>query len=226
MMFTLGDPTLGGWVVTFGYLFCAFFSLRKYREEASFNQAAVHLLILTLLLFCLGINKQLDLQTFFFTAMKTLAKSHGWYEQRGMMQGAFVVIIGIGLLSSLLMARAFLIRSWSKNKPIWLGLMLLFVFIFLRAAAFNKFRYISEQSVLGFNLYAVLELSAIVLIGFGVSRYSGESRLIAEQAVIYDEGAEVSCPRCGKAAVARAAQGRKFKCKECFYKYEINVRPA
>jgi len=90
---------------------------------------------LTLLLVALGINKQLDLQSSLTEILRDLAKEHGWYEQRRMVQMFFVALMGLCVPLMFIMLRVAFLQSWKRFKTIWIGIVLLFIFIVIRAAS-------------------------------------------------------------------------------------------
>ena len=93
----IGDPSVLGWLTVVAYFYCAYLAFKvsrhcfsksdAWRERALWFGVFVFLLLL-------GINKQLDLQSFFTASLKYHAHQSGWYEQRRLFQVAFIAVIG------------------------------------------------------------------------------------------------------------------------------------
>jgi hypothetical protein len=171
----VGDPTIIGWTITIAYFIAAFLCWRTGRIERENNLGTRNshsyflwfgLLILLILL---GINKQLDLQTLLTSLGREISMTQGWYGKRREVQFVFTGFLGLfGLLS----IGVFI--WWLRNRfwEFWLiilGLVLLFSFIFIRAASFNHVNYLlNKWSVIGpFRMKYFVELGGIVLLGFG-----------------------------------------------------------
>ena len=134
---TLGDPTVIGWVTVVSYF--AGVLLALFAAQASSGGQRRFWLGLVVLLFVLGINKQLDLQSAFTAVGRCLSQSQGWYDQRQTVQIAFIVaVIGTSLAAGTLL-------SWSMRhhlKHVWLaltGVVFLLGFVVIRAAGFHHF---------------------------------------------------------------------------------------
>jgi hypothetical protein len=167
----IGDPTVMGWVTGAAYFIAALFcwiAARTHRiangGSAGGGQSRMWL-VLAILLTLLGINKQLDLQTWFTLALKSLARSHGWYEHRRVYQAWF-----IAALSALGVAGLVILRLWvgsSRNYPALAGAVLLTCFVVIRAASFHHVDRIIGLRIAGLRLNWVLELGGIFCIGAG-----------------------------------------------------------
>ena len=239
----IGDPTFAGWLIFFVYLAVVYRCYLQYvKVKVGFLDHNFWLVIgLFLLLLC--INKQLDLQTVFEASMKELAQSHGWYAQRRMMQITFIAILSISLLTGLVVLRSVLAKACRQHKAVCLGVLLLCVFIVLRAAAFNHLSFLNTHTYWGFNAHSLLELTALCVIFYGTfTRQSGTrqtgtrnsaTRHFADKhtqtqsaaiAFCAEKGDDVHCPNCNKQATAKAAHGRQFKCKACAAFYTVRIQ--
>ena len=234
----IGDPTIAGWLIFFAYLAVVYRCYLQYTKvKVGFLDHNFWLVIgVFLLLLC--INKQLDLQTVFEASMKELAQSHGWYAQRRMMQSVFIGLLSISLLTGLVVLRSVLAKACQQHKAVCLGVLLLCVFIVLRAAAFNHLSFLNTQTYWGFNAHSLLELTALCVMFYGTfKRFSSTShsatRHFADKktethstAIAYcaEKGDDVHCPNCNKPATAKAAQGRQFRCKSCSALYTVRIQ--
>lgn len=159
----IGDPTVIGWVTVAAYgaaMILCYLSSRK-MPAGPHRQFWFYM---TVIMALLGINKQLDLQTWFTQTGRDLAMENGWYERRRMVQVIFIAWLALaGILA----------MSWLKN---WLrhldryarraavGLVLLVVFVIVRATSFHHIDRMLGISLEGLRVNALLELSGIGLI--------------------------------------------------------------
>jgi hypothetical protein len=94
-------------------------------------------LVVTLFVFFLGVNKQLDLQTWVTEAGRTVTRKQGWYEQRRVIQMWFVAgvaVTGLGLLVGCF----WLGRSVLRQHPFTLlGMIFLACFVVIRATSMH-----------------------------------------------------------------------------------------
>lgn len=172
----IGDPSLGGWFTVAAYIFAAFLCWR----EARFTEASpkvkekmqVFWLLYAFGLVALGVNKQLDLQSWFTLAGKNIAIAGGWYEHRRTVQAIFlmaITLIGLLCLASL----SWLVRGfWSQNTLALAGGLFLLCFIVIRAASFHHVDQLLGLIFAGLKLNWILELSGIALIIAGALRHS------------------------------------------------------
>jgi hypothetical protein len=164
----LGDPTLGGWIVTLSYFVAAWLSLSVARRipqvlRESRRERWVWFAIAS---FCLlmGINKQADLQTLLTSLGKTVAASGGWYEHRRLVQAAFVLVFaGVGLVTAIL-AVTVAFRTSRPALAAVLGVGLLLGFAALRAAEFHHIDEAIEEPPLLARYGFLLEGVGILII--------------------------------------------------------------
>ncbi len=192
----IGDPTFMGWLTVVAYLAVAWLCVRAFKAEkrgpprpllptiaALFRVLRKHWprpplparraalwLVLAAIMLALGINKQLDLQTFVTQLGRSLAHSGGWYEERRFVQALFVGAIGIvGLVGLALLA--WLTRGQLRDFRVVLGgLAFLLCFVVIRAASFHTVDSLIRFAPLGIRMNWVLELGGIALVGVGVLR--------------------------------------------------------
>lgn len=186
--------------------------------------------LLAIFFLLLGINKQLDMQTWFVESIKDLSIQHGWYEQRRGLQIAFVSTLGVTMFLAIVSLRLFLLSIWHRYKLIWVGMLLLFGFILIRVASFQHIDIAIDSTILGVEWNVILEMSALLIIIWGTlvkqkvaSFHSVKLSEINPIVVVDKEGDVARCPQCGKQAVAPTVHQRKFKCRRCGYLYRVHV---
>lgn len=164
----IGDRTFFGWVTVIAYLLTAVLAIISTVNTSHLKLSAQQLenyrliwgLIALILLF-LGINKQLDLQTWFTVTAKNLALTEGWYDQRRMIQIIFILSIAIFGLVFL----AFLVWLMKDNQTNarWglIGLGMLTCFVIIRAASFHHVDRFIGLNFAGIPVNNILELGGI-----------------------------------------------------------------
>ncbi len=138
----IGDPTLFGWLTVLAYTAAAAAcAVCAWRAEDIFGakHGWQHRLIwggLAAALLFLGINKQLDLQSWFTAVIKTLAYEQGWYALGQRAQIYFIA--GLGMVSLFVMAMiTWQMRGlWRHYWLLLLGFLFLARFVIVRAASF------------------------------------------------------------------------------------------
>jgi DNA-directed RNA polymerase subunit RPC12/RpoP len=226
----LGDPTVFGWLTVMVYLAAVARCMVKAKESKFFGGNYQFWYYLATFLFLLGINKQLDLQTFFTELMRNRAHIYGWYQYRRPVQIAFIVIIGIGMTVALIGMRLFLANSWRRYKMTWIGIILMCTFILMRAASFHHFDLFIGHQILGLTVNVLLENGALLLIILGtylskkfVNPLSANTVNLYDFIEIASEDDGARCPKCGTQPLSKPKDGRVFKCRSCGYKYTVRV---
>lgn len=160
----IGDPTIFGWITVLAYTVAVMRCSFNASSSKKLGENYFFWLYLAMFLFLLGINKQLDLQSWFTQTMKDSAQAHGWYEHRRPMQTMFIALLGFGMLTALVSLRIFLTNSWRKYKLALVGIVLLCTFILMRAASFHHFDLFINNGIVGIKTNVLLEIGAILLI--------------------------------------------------------------
>jgi len=174
----IGDPSIMGWVTVGAYFLAALLSLRAlllHRERARLRPEARDERLLTwfwVFVVCamlfFGLNKQLDLQTWFTEVGRDLAKRDGWYEGRRRYQAAFIATIAlIGFAGTT--GLAVLLRSvLGRVVGALVGLGALATFVVVRAASFHHIDILLGRGTIRLNW--VLELGGIAWIAVSAWR--------------------------------------------------------
>ncbi len=163
-----GDNALMGWVTVGVYLVAALASGLVARRPVGPDPLALRerrfWAITAVVMLCLAINKQLDLQTLLTLLARCQAQLSGWYDARRGVQVAFIYLVaGGGAFALGLMAlalRGILGRVW----PALLGLGLVCVFVVIRAASFHHVDMFLSGTVARIKLNWLLELPGPVLV--------------------------------------------------------------
>jgi hypothetical protein len=173
----IGDPTVYGWATVAAYAFGALCCWRASRRGPSRERR--FWLVLAGIMAFLSINKQLDLQTLVTDAARFEAKRHGWYDQRGTVQLAFIFALGAASAAATIALLARMRRARGAVRGAIIGLALLLFFIFVRASSFDKMDWLIGQHLGSVRANHVMELSGIVFVTFCAciaSRRSGRAR--------------------------------------------------
>ena len=227
----IGNPTFLGWFICISYFVAVWICGNKALQAKRVSDNYPFWLSLTIFLLFLGIIKQLDLQTLFIQTIRYLSIQHGWYEQRKLVQIAFVALTSFGVLVSLISLRIFFADSWRRYKVAWFGIILLCTFILLRMALFDGVNvFLHQGDIATIAIDTILELGGIVIIILGAKNQPNQLRVQLKPFVdiveVHAECEHVSCPRCGYIPITTTKHGRVFKCKSCQHIYEFRLVSA
>lgn len=160
----IGDPTAAGWITVAAYAACAMLAFGVLRRPLKRPERLFWLVILLAML-ALGINKQLDLQSFLTATGRCIARHQGWYAERRGFQAHFietllaviVVLLGLGLW--------IMRRHLRRNGLALMGLAVVAGFVAVRAIGFHHFdALINSRTMLNLRFNFVLENAGLVLI--------------------------------------------------------------
>ena len=152
-------------------------------EDIASNERRAWLAISALFL-ALGINKQLDLQSALTETGRVLAHYQGWFEQRQLVQLAFIALVAIICLIA-----AIALLLWTRSAPTptrlaLIGTSMVLGFVLIRAASFHHVDQFIGQRILGLRWNWILEMSGISLVLFasqwrqvGIAKSSSSSRI-------------------------------------------------
>ncbi|MGB4813004.1 MAG: hypothetical protein WBP13_11080 [Methylophilaceae bacterium] len=172
----IGDPSIHGWITVVFYFIATVISANKFITLKKMGEGYRFWLFITVFLLLLGINKQLDLQTWFTQTLRDSAHVHGWYESRRQFQALFILGLAITTLFSLVSIRRFLAKSWHRHKIAWVGIELLCAFVLVRAASFHHFDVFINHHWLGVRFNVLLEIGAIIIIIVGAIKEGKPSK--------------------------------------------------
>jgi hypothetical protein len=164
----IGDPSPMGWATTAGYflaaLLCFRAALSARRADSNTRHKPLFWLLFALILLMLGVNKQLDLQTWFTFMGKNMAKAQGWYGDRHVVQGAFILfmmtagLFGVGGLG-------WMLRGTSPiYKLAMIGLTFLIVFVVIRAVSLHNIDRFIGHKIEGITMNVILENAGILCV--------------------------------------------------------------
>jgi len=165
----IGDPTPMGWITVAGYALAAWSCWRAGRAQGQTKpDSARHFWwLLTLGLAALGVNKQLDLQTWLTEIGRQLARAQGWYAQRHVVQiGLIFAVAAAGVAGALAMFRL----AWPMSPGRLLagvGLAFLLAFVLMRASSFHHVDVFLASTAMGLRWNWILELSGIGAVTVG-----------------------------------------------------------
>jgi hypothetical protein len=166
----IGDPTALGWttVATYlaGALICwrAAVAARGIRWPSYYSGEPLFWLLCAAFLFCLGINKQLDLQTWFTVVGKGLARDMGWYAQRRIVQAIFIMLIGLAGLVLLVVGVWWTGQLRAACRVALAGVVFLGIFVIIRAASFHHVDQMLGMRLGGLRINVLMEMGGALCI--------------------------------------------------------------
>ena len=162
-----GDPTIIGWFITLLYLLVSVISFYLLRRIKVINPDIEYKWFwfgAGILIFLLGINKQLDVQMLFADFARLYAKVSGMFENRKPFQQKIISLlatIGISIF-------AFMIyKLWNAPKRMWMALVgfcILFSFPLIRLVSLHSIEALLYSSLLSVKVVDVLEIIGITII--------------------------------------------------------------
>jgi len=160
----IGDPTIIGWVTVaaYGSAFIACVACARVQQKQDARQR--FWIIMAVIMALLGVNKQLDLQTWFTQTGRDLALAQGWYEERQAVQIAFIAALVLAAAGAMVFLQRAVGRLGREARWAATGLLLLAVFVVLRAASFHHIDRMLNIRLGTVTFNAVLELGGIACI--------------------------------------------------------------
>lgn len=181
-----GDPRAGGWLIFFSYFAVAVLCTRAFQasligsrlagdypnperrtkdRKAAYRASFLFWGIVIALFVFLGINKQIDLQTWLTEVGRRIAIAQGWYEQRATVQTIFVLTIAVTGVVTLAVLLKLTRDLLPRHVLAFAGLALLAVFLIVRAASFHALGPAMDYQFVGMRLSWYLEISGIFAVG-------------------------------------------------------------
>jgi hypothetical protein len=175
---SIPQADLADWLTVTGYLLCALLSFRAAWHAARRGQRREKIFWRTtsfLLLFLAG-NELLDLQTLLTSLGRAHAKTHGWYEKRRIVQFVFILTLCVAAALAGLMATWVAMRSDKGIRLALAGLVLIGLFVLLRAASFHHLDELLGGGATIVSLGVVQEIGGILVVAAGAAVYNRSSR--------------------------------------------------
>src|SRR5690348_6611362 len=121
----IGDRTFAGWFTVFLYvvatLGCVRVMLAMQRAQRPQHDSVAFWRNVAILFAALGVNKQLDLQTAFTELGRMVAREYGWYGQRADVQIAFIALVGLAVLATIVVMTMRLRRAPASTAITFFG---------------------------------------------------------------------------------------------------------
>ena len=164
----IGDPSAMGWVTVVAYFIAAIVLLGQWRLSAEIyqNHLKMHrrlLFLFAVTMIGLGINKQLDLQTWLTNVGRDISRAQGWWENRRVAQAVVLTLIVLcgGALMMVIVKADGVVK---EHRMALLGFLVLIVFVVVRASSFFQMDRLINFRVFGFRMNWFLELGGIAII--------------------------------------------------------------
>ena len=170
----IGDPSFFGWIIALLYLSVAYVSLLcGLREKGRGDDSSFSVLfwyLFAFLLFFLGANKQLDLQSLLIQIGRGIARYYGFYGQRREIQRIFVLVFAAFSIVTTGFLVKIMLHDFKKYSILFLGMFIVFLFILLRAASMSHIHVVPDtlRFVGGVRMRYVVEFCGIAVVGGGV----------------------------------------------------------
>ena len=176
----IGDPTIWGWLTVVAYAIAAVSALRAanvaHISGRNWKAEGAFWFGVTLLMVALGINKQLDLQSFLTEVARDWAKASGWYAGRRQVQEAAIVLLFISAVCAAVGSWVLMRRAATEIKLAVASLSLVIAFVVIRAASFHHIDALIGSQIGGVSWNALLELPGILLTALGAILYRARVR--------------------------------------------------
>ena len=166
----IGDPEISGWLTVLSYVICLWLALMVLRRRAKGGVRGRWLSIAALMAF-LGLNKQLDLQTALTATGRCMAQAQGWYDQRYLVQLAFIAGLVLGVALALIWAAKTLRGAMRRNGLALFGLAVLCGFVLVRAVGFHHFDWLISMDFATVRANFWFENTGLVLIAIPALPY-------------------------------------------------------
>jgi hypothetical protein len=167
----IGDPNVAGWLTVVLYVAAASTcllvarSIRKQEKGAPLARREFWLwCAFSFLLWFLGVNKQLDLQTALTELGRILARREGWYARRAHVQKEFIAIMCVFAMAAAAALLMLLRRMTIYVKMAALGMCFIGVFVLVRASSFHKVDAFLGTRLVHLRMNWILEMGGIAVV--------------------------------------------------------------
>ncbi|MCC6795745.1 MAG: hypothetical protein IT366_11565 [Candidatus Hydrogenedentes bacterium] len=156
----INDPTVFGWVIAAEYVIGA--AVCGINAGQAVHAASRRFWItLSGVMLLLGINKQLDFQTFVWLEGRKIARYQGWYEDRIWAQGALSIAIALsGIVFIYLLVRLSRYER-IEARVTMLGMVLLCVFVLVRSISYHPVDVFFGTVYGGWKLHRIIEMAGV-----------------------------------------------------------------
>ena len=166
----IGDPSFVGWLTVALYFIVALYCYRVYSSrdiifDTNKAQQNAFWLFLTIAFLLLGINKQMDFQSFLTDLGRALSIEHDWYQKRKIVQTWFIQTILICGFIMIALLLAIFKPVLKANALAIIGFGVLISFVAIRASSFHHVDYFIKFQFFGIRLNWVMEICSILLVG-------------------------------------------------------------
>jgi hypothetical protein len=172
----IGDPSPMGWVTVAAYAVAAMLAARNALAARRTAVPAGFWLALCGLMLLLGVNKQLDVQTWFGQTGRDIAIAQGWYERRRLVQGVFIVVLCGAAVVALAIARRLWRSLWQEYRWAFGGVAMLLTFIIIRAATFHHVDAVLGVSVGVSTAGRLLEVLGVLIVAVACAHWHAMHR--------------------------------------------------
>lgn len=189
----IGDPTLAGWLTVAAYCATAVLALAIFAQsdglpEESRRREMAFWLCVFLAMAALGVNKQLDLQSFGTALGRCVSKLGGWYERRQTVQVVGVLALLAAVLAggcAVVQMMRGLLRRYALAIA---GLVFIGAFVLVRAVGFTHLDALIHFSIQNGRMNLALELGGVILLAAGAARILASCAFGAASQKVRDDG--------------------------------------
>lgn len=176
----INDPTVAGWVIAAEYaLSAAVCGVNAARAVQAPSRR--FWIALSSVMLLLGINKQLDFQTFVWLEGRKLARFQGWYEDRIWAQGALTIAIALSGIVFLYLLLRLSRYERIEARVTMLGMVLLCVFVLVRSISYHPVDIFFGTVYGGWKLHRILEMAGVCTVLVSALLSLARSRIGAPQ---------------------------------------------
>jgi len=161
----IGDPTLMGWLTVLCYFIAAGLCARVTTTQRRAGAGDwLFWLGATIVMAFLGLNKQLDLQSWLTISLRRLVISEGWYEHRRILQTFFIIALAFASAAVLWGVYTRYQEILRRNWQLCAGILFIMAFVLIRASSFHHVDQLLGLQLGGFKMNWALELSGILFL--------------------------------------------------------------